>query len=340
MSEAMVLADRAHRAGDLEAAEDLYRRCLHDYPADARHRLALVLSGLGEPGEIETLLREAVEADPAFPQARHSLALHLLSLGRYAEGWPLYEARREIPALTAALPPLPFPEWRGEPLAGKRIVAFGEQGFGDQIMFARFLPALFTLGAEVTYAVSPELLALFPGSVPLLGPWTIRRPDYWALVGSLPLHLGVTLETLPAPFPLARDGRGGGVGVVVAGNPRHGHDAIRSLRGDDAGALRALGRHLGPDATGARDFGETASIIAALDLVISVDTAVAHLAASMGKPTWVLLPSRHTDWRWLRDRSDSPWYPSVTLYRQEAPFDWSAVLQRVTAGAQALTEKM
>jgi hypothetical protein len=155
------------------------------------------------------------------------------------------------------------------------------------------------------------------------------RSDYWVLLGSLPLRLGVTLEALPPPagFPGLAMGSGG-VGVMAQGS-RALVDDQRSLPARYAPRLLKLGYDLSPDATGATDFEATAEIIAGLDLVISVDTAVAHLAASLGKPTWVLLPARGADWRWLRGRDDSPWYPSARLIRQRAVGDWEPVLRRV-----------
>jgi hypothetical protein len=226
----------------------------------------------------------------------------------------------------------------GEPLAGKRILVFGEQGFGDQIMFARFLAPLRALGVDAVYVCSPVLTGLFPGSVPGAERAVLPSADYWVLVGSLPLRLGLTtLDDLPAPVDLGMTLRGGGgVGVVARGRPTHPHDTIRSLQPPFAARLLALpgAVSLHPDDTAARDFRQTAEIVAGLDLVVTVDTSVAHLAASMGKPVWVLLQGLDTDWRWLRDRSDSPWYPTVRLFRQPAPGDWGSVLDAVEAAFQ------
>lgn len=119
------------------------------------------------------------------------------------------------------------------------------------------------------------------------------------------------------------------IGVCWKGNKEHANDANRSLDPRSARRLRRLGMSLLPEHTGAWDFQDTADIIAGLDLVITVDTSVAHLAASLGKPTWILLPFVETDWRWMKGRTDSPWYPSATLYRQPAPGDWASVLDRI-----------
>ena len=183
------------------------------------------------------------------------------------------------------------------------------------------------------YVCAAPLNRLFPGSLPMGARNTMPRPDFWVFVGSLPGRLGVTLETLPEPISIdIALSTGGGTGVVTAGNSLLGRDSQRSLRGEDAARLRSLGRDLSPEATGAVDFLETAEIVARLDRIITVDTAMAHLAGSMGKPTSVLIQAEQADWRWLRDRTDSPWYPSVRLYRQAKMGDWRPVLEEVAGG--------
>lgn len=265
---------------------------------------------------------------------RYLEGLRLLAEGHYREGFALYEERRggARPVLNPRTqwPSLACPEWLGEDVRGKHLLVFGEQGFGDQIMFARFIRALQARGASATYVCGAALERLFPNG------HVARRKDdfppahYWALSGSLPLRLGITLQSVPEPYPIRLNHHaGGGVGVVPSGRPTHENDAHRSLDAHSTRRLLALGRDLRPSATGARDFADTAEIIAGLDLVISVDTAIAHLAASMGKPTWILLPAHGVDWRWLRDRGNSPWYPSVCLYRQLS--NWSETLSCVEA---------
>ncbi|MBS0331803.1 MAG: hypothetical protein JSS35_03470, partial [Proteobacteria bacterium] len=153
---------------------------------------------------------------------------------------------------------------------------------------------------------------------------------------------GLSLEQIPkAPYlrpPAGAPAEGGGVGVLTRGRPEHPNDANRSLGPEAAARLLALpgARSLHPDDTGAADFADTAALIAPLDLVISVDTAVAHLAAAMGKPTWILLPAFMNDWRWMEARSDSPWYPTARLFRQPAmDSGWSPVLDDVEAAFAA-----
>lgn len=273
----------------------------------------------------------ALALAPGWDVARFHLAQALLADGALELGWLHYEARRTIPPLPEPVAPLPFPEWRGERLEGRRIIVVGEQGHGDQIMFARYLEPLSRLDAEVLFVCNPPVAPLFPGAVSGFSRRT--DADFWVHLCSLPLRLGGPIPP-PARISVPTAG-GGGVGVVPDGSRLLANDENRSLRGADAERLLALGRDLRPEATGARDFLDTASIIAGLDVVISVDTAIAHLAASMGKPTLVLLPAVGVDWRWPRSGAESAWYPSVTLYRQQTPGDWSAVLEQVSADAAA-----
>lgn len=281
---------------------------------------------------------------PATAVERARRGLQLLAEGRYAQGWPLYEARFEVGRDGMAKPSLPYPEWRGEEVAGKEFLIWPEQGLGDQIQFARFAPILATRGARVTLICLPplhRLLSQFDDIEVLAaaGGVTFRDPDYWTMSGSLPRWMGVTVETIPRatylnarPAPNLAPSAGPRIGVVTHGSPAHANDANRSL--DLVSAQRLLDLapgaiSLDPSQTGAKDFADTASIVAGLDLVISVDTSVAHLAGAMGKPCWVMLPAVNTDWRWLKGRTDSPWYPSLRLFRQTRARDWSGVIDAI-----------
>ena len=325
----------AHQAGDLDRAEAMYR-ALPEHPKILQN-LAVLLAALGRHAEAEMLLRRSLELAPGVASAENSLGRQLMAQGRYAEGWPLMEARRRDPATPMPRLELPSPEWMGEPLAGRHIVVLGEQGFGDQIMFARFLPLLQAQAARVSFVVGPPLKRLFQGlGVEVLagdGSDPIPAGDCSAFLCSLPGRLEVTLDNLPPPAPLrgTATGDAGGVGVVVHGRQSQANDRNRSLSPAAAARLRALGRDLSPEAPGARAFQETADIIAGLDLVISVDTAIAHLAASLGKPTWILLAQVGTDWRYERGRGDCRWYPSARLFRQPVAGDWDSVLDSVEA---------
>lgn len=313
------------------------------------HNRAVALEDQGRLDEAEATLREALRLAPGQHQTEARLGALLLSQGRLPEGFRHFEARHAEPRL--AKPKLPFPEWRGEPLAGRRLLIWPEQGFGDQIQFARFAPLLRDQGAEVTLLCRPGLERLFEQSLPgvdvraAAGAVEFPDPDFWVMGPSLAGRLGVTLETLPnAPYLRvagpARDLQPGfRVGLVTAGSPQHANDANRSLPPAAAARLRDMPTsivELDPAKSGARDFADTAAIAEALDLVITVDTSVAHLAGAMGKPCWVLLPAVKTDWRWLRERTDSPWYPSIRLYRQAAAGDWRPVLEAVERDLQGL----
>jgi tetratricopeptide (TPR) repeat protein len=325
----------AHQRGDFARAERGYRGLIRSKPLEAQHNLGLVLGAMGRFKAAEEAFVAALAAAP-HPGSRFALAELLLADGRYAEGWPAWEARREVADLKIPRPELDFPEWQGEALTGKRLLVFGEQGFGDMIMISRFLAPLKAMGAEVLLFCPAELHRLMERlGVAVVGagpdPAAVRS-DYWTLLGSLPLRLSVALETLPPPADFAglRLSSGGGTGVMAQGS-RALIDDQRSLPARYAPRLIKLGCDLSPAATGAEDFDDTARVIAGLDMVISVDTAVAHLAASLGKPVWVLLPARGADWRWLRGRDDSPWYPSARLFRQRVAGDWEPVLRRVEA---------
>lgn len=315
---------------------------------DLLHHLGVLSEADGDLAAAEACYRRALALAPeAMPTAR-LLGLLLLSLGRYREGFALVEARHALDALQK--PKLPYPEWAGGPVAGRRILIWPEQGLGDQIQFARFAPILRDQGADVTVICWPPLQRLFADSldvrvVAAAGEVSFPDPDGWVMACSLAARLGVTPETIPAgpylhaarpwPRPLPA---GCKIGLMTNGNPTNGNDRNRSLSPDAAARLRALPAQvvdLSPAATGARDFADTASLMAELDLVISVDTSVAHLAGALGKPCWVLLPARGLDWRWMRERRDSPWYPSLRLYRQTTPGDWGPVVREIEADLAA-----
>ena len=193
---AKALLDRAadaHRAGDLAAAERGYL-ALGAMPA-ALHNLGVLYAATGRFDEAERSLRRALALEPDFAPARHALALELLAQGRYAEAWPLYEARRRIPGLRTPNPQMRIPEWRGESLAGRRLIVWAEQGFGDQLQFARFFRSL-PGDCEILFVCPPELAPLFPGCIVGQGRVELPMADYWTLICSMPLHLGVTVETL------------------------------------------------------------------------------------------------------------------------------------------------
>lgn len=366
----------AHQAGRLSEAERGYRATIRSFPtvSGPYANLATVLIALGKPKEAEAAIRAGLRLMPTdaalvgyLSELRGSagdwngaeevvrgalarrqdptLALLLgeyrLAAGDYVEGWPLYVAgiaqRTRVPNLT-------FPEWKGEPVGS--LLLLPDQGFGDQIMFARYVPMLRARGITPTLICSPALARLFePLGVELIvpaGPIQTPRHDAWARLGSLAAHFGTTVDAIPPPIPVAAQlSRAGRVGIVTGGNPSHRNDKRRSLPPNLAGELLSVpgAISLAPEQTGARDFQDTANLIAGLDVVVTVDTAAAHLAGSMGKPTWVLLPSVGTDWRWLRERDDSPWYPSVRLFRQRPGDTWGAVVQSIVSNLSSTEQR-
>jgi len=350
-----------YRGDRYDEAEPLLRRLLEPLPdhAEGLTALGLLFMNSRRPAEAEPLLRRALALRPDNADARCNLGQLLLSLGRFEEGWPLNEARL---AQSKELPAFPCPPWRGEPLTGNAILIWAEQGMGDMLMFARYLPLLKQLGAaRVTLCCHPPLVPLLSGLegvdlvLPQLqGQQAMPVQDLWALPLSLPFLTRTLLGTVP--YLQAQPGRwaerlppGFKVGLVWKGNPTFANDRHRSLphlsllqplldlpnitfvslqkgQGEDELAGTAV-LNLGGELT---DFADTAALVTALDLVISVDTAVAHLAGALGKPVWLLLPARATDWRWLRGQENSPWYPGVMrLFHQDQPGDWSGVVARL-----------
>ena len=335
--------------GDFAAAETFYRRAMTD-PRLAPEAAAYLIHLLEMQHRWEEALTESRAALAREPE-RAGLAVHLATslfgLGHYAEAWPLYETRARL-AAGSVRPQLPYPEWQGEPVGS--VTVWDEQGFGDAIQFARYLPQLAARGMNLTLVVRPELAPLLEGLgavvIPAQGQMRVPVADAWTMIGSLPGRLGVTLESLgPAPPYLnvaperrAKWARGidpsARIGVVGRGKPGHANDHNRSLPSEGAAFLQSLpgAMSLLPEDSKlpVEDFADTAAIVERLDLIITVDTAVAHLTGAMGKPCWLLLPYVGTDWRWLRDgRTDSPWYPSLRLYRQPKAGDWAGVLRQI-----------
>jgi hypothetical protein len=296
---------------------------------------------------------------------RLAAALHLLARGELQQGFAEYEARLyagHFPALDL----LGVPMWRGESLVGKSIIVRSEQGYGDTLQFARYIPLLAGRGARVLFAVRPPLARLLRGlaGVAEILPEradAVPPADFHTPLMSLPYRFGTSLETVPANVPylsapesisatLKRSAETRiAIGVVWACNAEHpdydkrsmpvaelsalaeiSGTAIYSLQygeaardADGISAIRQLGHTL-------VDFAQTASALTQFDLVVTVDTAIAHLAGAMARRCFLLLP-HEADWRWLRDREDSPWYPTLRLFRQPAPGDWAGVMRRVIA---------
>ena len=312
---------------------------------------------------------KAVEINPNYVKARWNRALTLLMNGDLAEGFKQYAWRRE-PSLGIVTYPHKYdkPRWDGRPVNGKTILVHYEQGFGDNIQFIRYLPKLKQLGAKVLFeARTPmvDLLKGFAGIDKLIEAKANQAVsgdfDFYAALMDLPAIFETSLNTIPAdvPYIFADKERSEKfkkiistgdykVGIVWAGKPTQEYIADRSCKlsnfenltkideiklyslqkGDAAKQLcqftqiENLGPHL-------ESFADTAAAIDNLDLVISIDTSVLHLSAAMAKPTWGLL-TKTPDWRWMLDRNDSPWYPTVKLFRQKKYADWKHIFQQVT----------
>ncbi len=365
----------------MDEAEAAYREALRLLPgyADALNNLAALYQVTNRREEAEAMLRQALQATPQPVAARMNLASLLLASGRLEEGWPLYEARLEpnFSEPRQAAPTLPFPRWNGEPLAGKSLVVWTEQGFGDSIQMARYGAVLKARGARrVTFVCLPSLKALLKTAAGFNDVITdgAKFPDhdYWVFALSLPLHLGTRLDNIPDSLPYLHAGparvahwqprlpaRGFKVGLVWKGAKDHRNDLNRSLpslatlaplwdipglsfvslqkrQGEEEALSPPPGQPLVALGQEMKDFADGAAIVSQLDLVICVDTAIAHLAGALGKPVWVLLPAWGTDWRWLQQREDSPWYPGVMrLFRQQTPGDWSGTIAEVAQALQA-----
>jgi Flp pilus assembly protein TadD len=327
--------------------------------------LGAALACQGKFDQAIAAYREAIRIRPDFAAAHLNLALALLVTGNLKEGLPEYEWRQRC---SAALPPRRFaqPAWNGEPPAGKTILLYAEQGFGDAIHFIRYVPMVAKAGGKILLECQPQLIRLFqdlPGIdriIPADQP--AGHFDVHCALPSLPLRFNTTLDTIPASIPylaakpadieswrqrIDRSENRLQVGLAWAGSAENRNDRNRSIPLAKFLPLTHSGRfqfhslQITPPPTDSqfpmsdwsahlKDFADTAGLIANLDLIISVDTAVAHLAAAMGKKVWLLV-AFPPDWRWMLDRTDSPWYPTVELFRQEVPGDWDTVIRKLVS---------
>ncbi len=319
----------------------------------------------------------ALRLKPGDPSLEWSLAMLELVHGNYASGWIHHERRWNSPELRGKYPNLPVPIWQGESLAGKTLLVWSEQGYGDVLQFVRFVPELVKYardqGGKVEFITFEPLVSLITrslnGSIQSVRPstLTVLPPcDFHLPLASTPLRLNKDIDHLsgvesylkPDPKkvaaskrlikPHAKDLK---VGLVWTGSRGHQRNVLRSvdprayarmfstlqdvaffsLQKDaaaDVRAMRGLGLHVVDHTDGFESFDDTAAYLKNLDLVITVCTAVAHLAGGMGIPTWLLLDV-NPHWVWMMQGDESPWYPSVKLYRQEAYGEWESVLQRV-----------
>jgi Flp pilus assembly protein TadD len=354
-----------------DEAMDCYQRALKLRPdfADAHCNLgALLQKTLPTLDPAIAAYEKAIAIQPDFALAHWDLGLALLLRGDYQRGLPEYEWRWRTE--TVVVPrQFPQPHWDGRDLGGKTILLHAEQGFGDTIHMARYVPLVAARGGKVIVecqAPLGRLLCSVRGATQVIAAGEpLPTFDFHCPMLTLPLVFRTTVATIPGSVPYLRADKEANqawakkllpevrrplIGLVWAGRPENKNDRNRSMRLADFAPLAAVKNarfvnlQLGPAAEQIRrpptglelldfandlkDFADTAALVANLDLVIAVDTAVAHLAGAIAKPVWILIPTM-PDWRWMLDREDSPWYPTMRIFRQKTRGDWTYLMDRV-----------
>jgi len=350
----------------IDKAIDYFRKTLDATPGNAVYlsNLAGALVDARRLDEAHELFYRAIDLFAELPDAHHGLGMLQLLEGDFVNGWKNYEWRWRTPQQHLRRH-RDKPEWDGQPAPDRTVLVHCEQGLGDSIQFIRYLPSIARHVGSVVLECQPEAKRLFesiPGLAKVVTP-SETTPEYDVQVPllGLPRLFGTTLDTIPNQVPYLRPPLAKPdaldlstdklkVGLAWAGNPNHRNDAFRSMQWPDCQALLetdtvhfvSIQHNPGDEATDAlgqaghatdaaphcTDLAATAAIVAQLDLVIAVDTATAHLAGALGKPVWLLLPFAG-EWRWLHNREDSPWYPTMRLFRQPRPGDWRSVIDRV-----------
>jgi tetratricopeptide (TPR) repeat protein len=339
------------------------------HSASAFNNYGNVMREVGDPVGAIPFLQRSIQLVPTATTPNFNLAVAYLLAGDYARGWAQYEHRWNFEHLAGTLPKFEQPRWTGQELKDKTILVIQEQGLGDVIQFSRFLFGLHHGGGRVILQVNNNLAPLFAGSPIVQQIIDVSETptgfDYWTPIMSLPGIMGVTLQNLPhqLQYLAARNNlvqewqeRLGSkkrlrVGVCWSGRPdswinRHKgmpFDVMLGLIKRNPGTewynlqvecspeqAKILEDHGVKTFAGqVRNFADTAALIHHMDVVITVDTAVAHLSGALGRPTWIPLNWYGTDWRWLLNRDDSPWYPSARLFRQPALGDWTSVTDKI-----------
>ena len=336
--------------------------------ASAFNNYGNVLRESGDPAGAIPFLQRSIQLAPAHPTAQFNLAVAYLLMGDYARGWAQYETRWNYEHLAGTLPLFAQPRWTGQDLANKTIYVMGEQGHGDNIQFVRFVGDLTSRGARVVLAVNASLRSLFSGfglaQIVSEGD-ALPEFDYWTPIMSIPGVIGTTLENLaPVQYYLTAEAelqrawqqRLGPktrlrVGFCWSGRRdtwinRHKGMPFETMleliqrnpdyewvnlqvdcTEEEEAKLVQAGVTAYPGAIAT--FADSAALIMHMDVVLAVDTAVAHLAGALGRPVWVMLSQFALDWRWLLDRDSSPWYTTARLFRQPVQADWSSVTERI-----------
>jgi Tfp pilus assembly protein PilF len=336
--------------------------------AEALNNRGVALAALNRHAEAVASYDAALRIAPGYQRARFNRSVSRLVLGDFERGWADHESRWHGSDVQAGPRPGMKPQWTGaEDIRGKTVLLGTEQGLGDAIMFARYAPMVRDRGARVVLEVHPplkELLAGIEGADQVIALGDPLPPhDFHVPIMSLALAFGTRLETIPARVPYIQpppdhverwrarlgDAPRPYVGLVWSGSVTLRNDLNRSIplaalgslrdaratlvslqkeiRASDAPAL-AQGKPILDFSSAIADFRDTAALVSLMDVVITVDTSVAHLAGAMAKPVWLLLPYS-PDWRWLLDRDDSPWYPTARLFRQPGIGQWAPAIARV-----------
>lgn len=334
--------------------------------AEAYNNLGIISQHQHRLNQAIEYYQKAIAIRHQFPDAHFNLGMALLQIGEYTQGFAESEWRWQTNNFTPFICPQPL--WDGSDLSGKTILIHTEQGSGDAIQFIRYIPLVADKKCRIILVCIPDLMPLFatiPHIHKMIPPGDIATSEFdvYAPLMSLPHILGTTLDTIPdqipyleareqnVVFPILHSSQSNKlkVGIVWCGSPTHKNDSNRSCQLDDFApilnikdvdffSLQKVTKptdlaklqefNVGDLSYYLRDYGDTAKAIAQLDLVITVDTSVAHLAGALGKPVWTLL-CYSPDWRWMLERSETPWYPTMRLFRQSQPRDWVEVFNRV-----------
>jgi tetratricopeptide (TPR) repeat protein len=365
------LGNAYREQGELPAAVACYRRAIELRPesATAHHNLGVALVEQAEYAAAESCYDRAIELQPGFAESHFSRSRLRLLIGDFERGWAEFEWRSQT-TRRYGVADFQQPRWTGQPIAGKTILLHHEQGLGDTLQFVRYAALAKRLGATVIVGCQSELAPLLKTvrgvDYIVTSGNAIPAFDYHVSLLSLPAIVGTTLSTIPAEIPYVhadpkdverwrpKIGAAGErrVGIVWQGSADHHRDRLRSFRPECFLSLaripgvRLYSLQKGPGreqlselhqacevvdlADELTTFAETAAAMANLDLIISCDSAPAHLAGALGLPVWVPLPFV-PDWRWLLGRDDSPWYPTMRLFRQQESGNWTGVFERMVA---------
>ena len=355
--------------GRFEEAVDCYRKAMELQPSlpQVWYNLGKCYGEAGQPLNALDAYNRQLELDGGHPSARWNRSLVNLALGNFQDGWRDYELRWQATPAAVGRRNFKIPAWTGEPLNGKTLFIYAEQGLGDTIQFIRYGPLVVERGGRVVVECQPELVRLIQSmpSIEKVIPQGSPTPscDFHIAMMSLPLAFQTRLETIPSQIPYlfaeqneslkwqqrfaCHSGRRK-IGLVWAGGRKHPGDSHRSLKLKQLAPLKQfkqinlISLQKGEAASQAAescfplkdwtceldDMSSTAALIMALDGVVAVDTAVAHLAGALGKRVWLLLPYV-SDFRWLLGREDTPWYPQMKLVRQPSSGDWDGAINKV-----------